>query len=183
MRLSREVFSFNNPFGACPDCLGLGYKMEFDERLMIPDPSLSIEEGAIAVLGWQSCATKGSFTRAILDALCKEYHFDLSTPFQDYPKEIHDILIHGTNGHEVKVYYKGQRGEGVYDVAFEGLIKKCGAQIPGDRFGKFQTGIRDFYADHAVPCLQRPASETGSTGSDSWSKKIFLRSQRCLSRI
>ena len=116
-------FSFNNPFGACPDCLGLGYKMEFDERLMIPDPSLSIEEGAIAVLGWQSCATKGSFTRAILDALCKEYHFDLSTPFQDYPKEIHDILIHGTNGHEVKVYYKGQRGEGVYDVAFEGLIK------------------------------------------------------------
>ena len=116
-------FSFNNPFGACPDCLGLGYKMEFDERLMIPDPSLSIEEGAIAVLGWQSCATKGSFTRAILDALCKEYHFDLSTPFQDYPKEIHDILIHGTNGHEVKVYYKGQHGEGVYDVAFEGLIK------------------------------------------------------------
>ena len=116
-------FSFNNPFGACPDCLGLGYKMEFDERLMIPDPSLSIEEGAIAVLGWQSCATKGSFTRAILDALCKEYHFDLSTPFQDYPKEIHDILIHGTNGNEVKVYYKGQRGEGVYDVAFEGLIK------------------------------------------------------------
>ena len=116
-------FSFNNPFGACPDCLGLGYKMEFDERLMIPDPSLSIEEGAIAVLGWQSCATKGSFTRAILDALCKEYHFDLSTPFQDYPKEIHDILIHGTNGHEVKVYYKGQRGEGAYDVAFEGLIK------------------------------------------------------------
>lgn len=116
-------FSFNNPFGACPDCLGLGYKMEFDERLMIPDPSLSIEEGAIAVLGWQSCATKGSFTRAILDALCKEYHFDLSTPFQDYPKEIHDILIHGTNGHEVKAYYKGQRGEGVYDVAFEGLIK------------------------------------------------------------
>ena len=116
-------FSFNNPFGACPDCLGLGYKMEFDERLMIPDPSLSIEEGAIAVLGWQSCATKGSFTRAILDALCKEYHFDLSTPFQDYPKEIHDILIHGTNGHEVKVYYKGQRGECVYDVAFEGLIK------------------------------------------------------------
>lgn len=116
-------FSFNNPFGACPHCLGLGYKMEFDERLMIPDPSLSIEEGAIAVLGWQSCSTKGSFTRAILDALCEEYHFDLSTPFQDYPKDIHDILIHGTNGHAVKVYYKGQRGEGVYDVAFEGLIK------------------------------------------------------------
>ncbi|MCI6042053.1 excinuclease ABC subunit UvrA [bacterium] len=116
-------FSFNNPFGACPDCLGLGYKMEFDERLMIPDPSLSIEEGAIAVLGWQSCTSKGSFTRAILDALCEEYHFDLSTPFQDYPKEIHDILIYGTNGHSVKVHYKGQRGEGVYDVTFEGLIK------------------------------------------------------------
>lgn len=116
-------FSFNNPFGACPDCLGLGYKMEFDECLMIPNPSLSIEEGAIAVLGWQSCTSKGSFTRAILDALCEEYHFDLSTPFQDYPKEIHDILIYGTNGHSVKVHYKGQRGEGVYDVAFEGLIK------------------------------------------------------------
>ena len=116
-------FSFNNPFGACPDCLGLGYKMEFDERLMIPDPSLSIEEGAIAVLGWQSCTSKGSFTRAILDALCEEHHFDLSTPFQDYPKEIHDILIYGTNGHSVKVHYKGQRGEGVYDVTFEGLIK------------------------------------------------------------
>lgn len=116
-------FSFNNPFGACPDCLGLGYKMEFDERLMIPDPSLSIEKGAIAVLGWQSCTSKGSFTRAILDALCEEYHFDLSTPFQDYPKEIHDILIYGTNGHSVKVHYKGQRGEGVYDVTFEGLIK------------------------------------------------------------
>ena len=116
-------FSFNNPFGACPHCLGLGYKMEFDERLMIPDPSLSIDEGAIAVAGWQSAQTKGSFTRAILDALCEEYHFDLSTPFQDYPKEIHDILIHGTDGHSVKVHYKGQRGEGVYDVAFEGLIR------------------------------------------------------------
>ncbi len=116
-------FSFNNPFGACPHCLGLGYKMEFDERLMIPDPSLSIEEGAIVVLGWQSCNTKGSFTRAILDALCKEYNFSLDTPFQDYPKEIRDILIYGTNGHEVKVHYKGQRGEGVYDVAFEGLIR------------------------------------------------------------
>lgn len=116
-------FSFNNPFGACPHCLGLGYKMEFDERLMIPDPSLSIEEGAIAVTGWQSCQTKGSFTRSILDALCEEYHFDLSTPFQDYPKKIHDVLIYGTDGHSVKVHYKGQRGEGVYDVAFEGLIR------------------------------------------------------------
>ena len=116
-------FSFNNPFGACPDCLGLGYKMEFDERLMIPDPSLSIEEGAIAVMGWQSCTTKGSFTRAILDALCTEYHFDLTTPFQEYSKEIRNILLYGTEGHAVKVHYKGQRGEGVYDVAFEGLIK------------------------------------------------------------
>ncbi|MEE1196027.1 MAG: excinuclease ABC subunit UvrA [Lachnospiraceae bacterium] len=116
-------FSFNNPFGACPHCLGLGYKMEFDPDLMIPDRSLSIEEGAIVVLGWQSCTDKGSFTRAILDALAKEYEFSLSTPFEEYPKEIQDILIHGTNGHEVKVYYKGQRGEGVYDVAFEGLIR------------------------------------------------------------
>lgn len=116
-------FSFNNPFGACPECFGLGYKMEFSEELMIPDPSLSINQGAIAVLGWQSCTDKSSFTRAILDALCKEYHFDLDTPFEDYPKEIHDILIYGTDGKEVKVYYKGQRGEGIYPVAFEGLIK------------------------------------------------------------
>ena len=116
-------FSFNNPFGACLECFGLGYKMEFSEELMIPDPSLSINQGAIAVLGWQSCTDKNSFTRAILDALCKEYHFDLDTPFEDYPKEIHDILIYGTGGKEVKVYYKGQRGEGIYPVAFEGLIK------------------------------------------------------------
>ena len=116
-------FSFNNPFGACPVCFGLGYKMEFDEDLMIPDKSLSINEGAIAVTGWQSCADKSSFTNAILRALCEEYHFDLDTPFEDYSQEVHDILIHGTNGKEIKVYYKGQRGEGVYDVAFEGLIK------------------------------------------------------------
>ena len=116
-------FSFNNPFGACPECFGLGYKMEFAEELMIPDPSLSINEGAIAVLGWQSCTDKGSFTRAILDALCREYDFDLDTPFEQYPKRVHDILIHGTNGKHVKVYYRGQRGEGVYDVAFEGLIR------------------------------------------------------------
>ena len=116
-------FSFNNPFGACPSCYGLGYKMEFDEQLMIPDPSLSIAEGAIAVLGWQSCTDKGSYTRAILDALAKEYDFSLDTPFQDYPKKIHDIIIHGTDGKKVKVYYTGQRGSGVYDVAFEGLIK------------------------------------------------------------
>lgn len=116
-------FSFNNPFGACPECFGLGYKMEFDEDLMIPDKTLSINQGAITVLGWQSCTDKGSFTRAILDALCREYNFDLDTPFQDYPKKIHDVLIHGTDGKELKVYYKGQRGEGVYDVAFEGLLK------------------------------------------------------------
>ena len=116
-------FSFNNPFGACPDCFGLGYKMEFDEDLMIPDKSLSIQQGAIAVIGWQSCTDKGSFTRAILDALAKEYQFSLDTPFQDYPQKIKDVLLHGTDGHSVKVYYKGQRGEGVYDVAFPGLIK------------------------------------------------------------
>ena len=116
-------FSFNNPFGACPECYGLGYKMEFDIGLMIPDPSLSISQGAITVMGWQSCTDKGSFTRAILEALCKEYHFSLDTPFEEYPKEIKDILIHGTNGKEVKVHYVGQRGEGFYDVAFEGLIK------------------------------------------------------------
>ena len=116
-------FSFNNPFGACPDCFGLGYKMEFDEDLMIPDKSLSINQGAIVVMGWQSCAKEGSFTRAILDALAEEYKFDLNTPFKDYPKEIHDILIHGTGGKSVKVHYTGQRGTGVYDVAFEGLIE------------------------------------------------------------
>ena len=116
-------FSFNNPFGACPDCYGLGYKMEFDIDLMIPDRSLSILDGAIAVLGWQSCSEKGSFTRAILDALAEEYGFDLGTPFEQLPQKIQDILINGTNGKEVKVRYKGQRGEGVYDVAFDGLIK------------------------------------------------------------
>ena len=116
-------FSFNNPFGACPDCYGLGYKMEFDENLMIPDKSLSISQGAITVMGWQSCTDKGSFSRAILDALAREYDFSLDTPFQDYPDKIKNILIHGTDGHAVKVYYKGQRGEGVYDVAFPGLIK------------------------------------------------------------
>ncbi len=116
-------FSFNNPFGACPSCLGLGYRMEFDVDLMIPDKSLSINQGAITVMGWQSCTDKGSFTRAILDALAQEYGFDLDTPFEDYPEKIQQVLIHGTNGKEVKVYYKGQRGEGIYDVAFEGIIK------------------------------------------------------------
>ncbi len=116
-------FSFNNPFGACPECFGLGYKMEFDEDLMIPDKSLAISEGAIQVMGWQSCTDPSSYTYAILQALSKEYQFDLDTPYQDLPEDIHDILLNGTNGKSVKVYYKGQRGEGVYDVAFEGLIK------------------------------------------------------------
>ena len=116
-------FSFNNPFGACPECLGLGYKMEFDPDLMIPDKSLSISEGAIVVMGWQSCTDKSSFTNAILNALCREYGFDLDTPFKDYPKKIQDIILYGTGGHSVKVYYKGLRGEGVYDVVFPGLIR------------------------------------------------------------
>ena len=116
-------FSFNNPFGACPECFGLGYKMEFDENLMIPDPALSISQGAIVVMGWQSCTEKGSFTGAVLAALAETYHFSLDTPFEDYPPAIHDILLYGTKGREIKVHYKGQRGEGVYDVAFEGLIE------------------------------------------------------------
>ncbi len=116
-------FSFNNPFGACPECAGLGYKMEFDEDLMIPDKSLSIAKGAITVLGWQSCTDSSSFTGAILNALAREYQFDLDTPFCELPLSIQNILLHGTNGHSVKVSYKGQRGEGVYDVEFEGLIR------------------------------------------------------------
>lgn len=116
-------FSFNNPFGACPDCYGLGYKMEFDEELMIPDKSVSIADGAIVVMGWQSCTEKGSYTRAILDALAEEYHFDLHTPYEELPEEIRHMLIYGTNGRVVKVHYRGQRGEGIYDVAFEGLIR------------------------------------------------------------
>ena len=116
-------FSFNNPFGACPVCFGLGYKMEFDIDLMIPDQTLSINEGAIAVIGWQSCTEEKSFTRATLNALCKEYNFSLDTPFKDYSEDIKNILIHGTNGKTVKVHYVGQRGEGYYDIAFEGLIR------------------------------------------------------------
>ena len=117
-----RTFSFNNPFGACPDCVGLGYTMEFDEDLMIPDPSLSINEGAITVMGWQSCNDKKSFANALLLALCEKFGFDLDTPFQDYPKKIHDILIYGTDV-EVDVHYTGQRGSGVYPTTFEGLIK------------------------------------------------------------
>ncbi len=116
-------FSFNNPFGACPMCSGLGYKMEFDIDLMIPDQHLSISEGAISVMGWQSCGEKNSFTNALLQALCKEYHFDLDTPFGEYPEEVKNILIHGTDGKEVEVHYQGQRGKGVYPMAFEGLVR------------------------------------------------------------
>ena len=116
-------FSFNNPFGACPDCFGLGYKMEFDVDLMIPDKSLSLAQGAIQVMGWQSSTDKGSFTNAILLALAKEYKFDLDTPYEELPKKVQNVLLNGTGGKEVKVYYKGQRGEGVYDVAFEGLVR------------------------------------------------------------
>ena len=116
-------FSFNNPFGACPDCFGLGYKMEFDVDLMIPDKELSINQGAIAVTGWQSCTDKGSFTNAILQALCKAYHFSLDTPFEEYPESVKNIILHGTDSKTVDVYYEGQRGKGVYPVAFEGLIK------------------------------------------------------------
>lgn len=116
-------FSFNNPFGACPDCFGLGYKMEFDVDLMIPDKSLSIQEGAIVVMGWQSCNDSGSFTNAILTALAKAYKFKLTTPFEKYPDRIRDLILHGTDGQEVNVYYEGQRGKGVYPIAFEGLIK------------------------------------------------------------
>ena len=116
-------FSFNNPFGACPECVGLGYKMEFDEELMIPDKRLSINQGAIAVTGWQSCGDKSSFTNAVLQALCKEYHFDLDTPFEEYPEKVKKVLLYGTDGREVEVHYQGQRGRGVYPVAFEGLIK------------------------------------------------------------
>lgn len=116
-------FSFNNPFGACPECFGLGYKMEFDVDLMIPDRSVSLNDGAITVMGWQSSNKEGSFTHAILEALAKEYEFSLDVPFEELSEKAQDVIINGTHGYEVKVYYKGQRGEGVYDVAFEGLIK------------------------------------------------------------
>ncbi len=116
-------FSFNNPFGACPECVGLGYKMEFDIDLMIPDRSLSINQGAITVMGWQSCADKNSFTNAILQALCREYNFSLDTPMEELSPEVQEVLVYGTNGKELTVHYKGQRGEGTYAVAFEGLVK------------------------------------------------------------
>lgn len=139
-------FSFNNPFGACPTCFGLGYKMEFDVDLMIPDQSVSIADGAIAVIGWQSCTDKKSYTRAILDALSEEYDFDLNTPFNELTEQARDIILYGTNGHEVKVHYKGQRGEGVYDVAFEGLIRnvqrryrEAGSESMKEEYESFMT--------------------------------------------
>ena len=121
--LEPRYFSFNNPFGACPECHGIGIKMEFSEELMIPDKSVSLAGGAIVVPGWQSAVDKSSYTRCMLEALAEEYHFDLDTPYQDQPEEIRDMLIHGTDGRKVKVHYRGQRGEGTYDVEFEGLIR------------------------------------------------------------
>ena len=139
-------FSFNNPFGACPVCHGLGYKMEVSPELMIPDTSLSISQGAIAVMGWQASADASSFTHAILVALAEAYHFDLDTPFRDYPQEIKDVILHGTGGREVRVHYRGQRGEGVYDVAFEGLIKnverryrETGSELTKQEYENFMT--------------------------------------------
>lgn len=118
-----RTFSFNNPFGACEVCHGIGYKMEFAEELMIPDPSLSITDGALVVNGWQSVTNKTSYARCVLDALAKEYGFDLDTPYQDLPENIRHMLMHGTDGRSVQVHYRGQRGVGVYDVVFEGIIK------------------------------------------------------------
>lgn len=147
-------FSFNNPFGACPECFGLGYKMEFDVDLMIPDKKLSINEGAIEVMGWQSCNDGKSFTNAILVALCKEYNFDLDTPFNKYPKKIQDVIINGTKGKEVKVYYKGQRGEGVYDVAFDGLLKNVGRRYR-------ETGSETMKAEYETFMRVTPCHECG----------------------
>ncbi len=145
-------FSFNNPFGACPVCFGLGYKMEFAPELMIPDESLSINEGAIAVMGWQSCCQKGSFTNAILQALSARYQFSLDTPFCEYPQEVRDVLIHGTGGEEVNVYYEGQRGKGVYPVVFEGLIKNVNRRY---RETSSETMKQEYEAFmHITPCKE-----------------------------
>ena len=162
--MSPEAFPSTIPFGACPECFGLGYKMEFDEDLMIPDKiSEHFNQGAIAVLGWQSCTDKKSFTHAILDALVPGVRiFTWIRLLQKYPKKIHDILIHGTDGQEVKVHYKGQRGEGVYDVAFEGLIKNVERRYRETCSETMQSGIRDVHAHHALPCVRRPAAEAGA---------------------
>ncbi|MBR5046856.1 MAG: excinuclease ABC subunit UvrA, partial [Eubacterium sp.] len=144
-------FSFNNPFGACPICSGLGFRMEFDVDLMIPDKSLSIADGAIRVIGWQSCTNPGSYSRAILDALAREYGFDLNTPFEDLPEEIQDIMINGTDGREVKVYYKGQRGEGIYDVAFEGLIRNVQRRYRENHSERMKAEYEEFMT--VTPCI------------------------------
>ena len=170
-------FSFNNPFGACPECFGLGYKMEFDEDLMIPDKSLSIDQGAIVVMGWQSCADKGSFTRAILEALSEAYDFSLDTPFEKYPDKIKDILIHGTKGHEVEVYYQGQRGK----VFIRWLLKayqECGTPIQGNRFGCYEAGIRNLMS--ITPCNVCQGMRLKKVRWQSrFVIKIFMRSPPC----
>lgn len=144
-------FSFNNPFGACPICSGLGFRMEFDVDLMIPDRSLSIADGAITVLGWQSCTEKGSYSRAILDALAKEYEFDLSTPFEDLPENVQNMILYGTDGREVKVYYKGRRGEGIYDVAFEGLIRNVQRRYRENHSERMKAEYEEFMT--VTPCI------------------------------
>ena len=143
-------FSFNNPFGACPVCSGLGFRMEFDVDLMIPDKSLSIAEGAIKVIGWQSCTDPKSYTRAILDALAEDYGFDLNTPFEDLPEDIQDMLIHGTDGHEVKVYYKGRRGEGIYDISFEGLLRNVQRRYRENHSDRMKAEYEEFMT--VTPC-------------------------------
>lgn len=143
-------FSFNNPFGACPECFGLGYKMEFDAELMIPNEKLSIDEGAIIVVGWQSVTDEGSFTRAIMNALSKEYHFSLATPFEQYPDDIRDIILNGTNGKTVKVHYVGQRGEGTYDIAFEGLVKNVAKRYRETASMTAKQGYEEFM--RITPC-------------------------------
>ncbi|MBR5047951.1 MAG: excinuclease ABC subunit UvrA, partial [Eubacterium sp.] len=143
-------FSFNNPFGACPVCSGLGFRMEFDVDLMIPDKSLSIADGAIKVIGWQSCTDPKSYARAILDALAEEYDFDLNTPFEDLSEEVQDILIHGTDGHEVKVYYKGRRGEGIYDISFEGLLRNVQRRYRENHSDRMKAEYEEFMT--VTPC-------------------------------
>ena len=139
-------FSFNNPFGACPDCYGLGYKMEFDPRLIIPDRKLSIMDGAIQAMGWNSCNDKKSFSYAMLAALSEEFNFSLETPFGEYPQEIQDLIIYGTGTRSVKVKYKGQRGEGVYDVTFDGLVKNLEQRYR-------ETGSEMMKAEYCVKCF------------------------------
>ena len=156
-------FSFNNPFGACPDCFGLGYKMEFDEDLMIPDKSLSINQGPSLYWAGSPVQIRGSFTRAILEALSSEYKFSLDTPFEEYPKPVHDVLINGTNGKEIKVHYKGQRGEGVYDVAFEGLVQNV-ARRYRETYSEHPRRSMKPHADHPVSRLPRNEAEKGVSG-------------------